>query len=194
MRHPSQTAGLCLLAMLCACGGARTVDLAPSTNKETVKQIPDWFLQPPTDAEHLYASASATSRDMQIALQKAKATAQMDLAQQLGTRLGDLTRQFSEETGMAEDSQLLSQFSSATKTVTDQAMSGARVEKKELLPERQVYRAYLQMVLPIGQANQLLMDKIKNNQPLYTRLRASQAYADLDRELNALAGRETTEE
>ena len=127
---------------------------------------------------------------MQIALQKARTTAQTDLAQQLGTRLANLARQFSDETGMDQDSELLSQFSSATKVVTDQSMSGARVNKQQLNSENKIYRAYVQMSLPIGQANQLLMDRIRSNQQLYTRLRATQAYADLDEQLNELAEKE----
>jgi len=175
-----------VLAALCACGGPKTVDLSPRSSEDTIKDIPKWFLEPETDSEHLFANASGTSRDLQVALNKARTTAQADLAQQLGTRLGNLTRQFSEETGMEEDSELLSQFSSATKAVTDQSMSGARVDKQELLSERNIYRAYVQMSLPIGRANQLLMDKIRSNKQLYTRLRATEAYADLDRELEVL--------
>ena len=127
---------------------------------------------------------------MQIALQKARTTAQTDLAQQLGTRLANLARQFSDETGMDQDSELLSQFSSATKVVTDQSMSGARVNKQQLNSENKIYRAYVQMSLPIGRANQLLMENIRSNQQLYTRLRATQAYADLDEQLNELAEKE----
>jgi hypothetical protein len=175
-----------LLATLCACGGPKTTDLSPRSSEETIKNIPKWFLDPETDDDHLHANASGTSRDLQVALNKARTMAQADLAQQLGTRLGNLTRQFSEEVGMEEDSQLLSQFNSATKAVTDQSMSGARVDRQELVSERQIYRAYVHMSLPIGRANQLLMDKIRSNQQLYTRLRATQAYADLDRELEAL--------
>ena len=69
-------------------------------------------------------------------------------------------------------------------------MSGARVNKQQLNSENKIYRAYVQMSLPIGRANQLLMENIRSNQQLYTRLRATQAYADLDEQLNELAEKE----
>ena len=172
--------------ILCSCGGPRTTNLAPSPTKEIIKASPDWFLKPPTDAKHLFATASATSRDMQLALQKARTTAQTDLAQQLGTRLANLTKQFQEEAGQGEDSEWLSQFSSATKAVTNETLVGATVDRQKLIAEKSIYRAYVLLSLPIGGANQLLINKIKANENLYTRFRATEAFDALDRELETL--------
>ena len=154
-----------------------------STPKKAVENIPDWYLNPPSDPSYLFAAATATSRSMQLAVDKARTQAQAALAQQLEARLGNLTKQFQEETGMGEDSELLQQFSSATKVVTKQTLTGARVDQKQLTPEKGIYRAYVLMSLPIGSANKLLMDKIKANQSLYTRFRATQAFKELNEEL-----------
>ena len=123
---------------------------------------------------------------MQLALQKARTTAQTELAQQLGTRLANLTKQFQEEVGLETDSELLTQFSSTTKAVTNETLTGAAVDQQKLVPEKRIYRAYVLMSLPIGGANQLLMDKIAANQNLYTRFRATQAFDALNAELEAL--------
>ena len=181
---------LAFTLILCSCGGPRTTSLAPRPTKEIVKATPDWFLKPPTDSEHLFATASATSRDMQLALQKARTTGQTELAQQLGTRLANLTRQFQEETGLAEDSELLTQFSSATKAVTNETLVGAAVDQQKLIPENRIYRAYVLMKLPIGKANRLLLDRIAANQNLYTRFRATEAFDALNKELEAFEAQE----
>ena len=175
--------------LLSSCGGPATTDLAPRPTKEIIKTSPDWFLEPPTGSERFFATASATSRDMQLSLQKARTTAQTQLAQMLGTRLANLTKQFHEEVGVAEDSEFLTEFSSATKAVTEESLVGATVDRQELVAEKRLYRAYVLMSLPIGAANQLLMDKIQANQNLHTRLRATQAFDDLNRELEALPAR-----
>lgn len=190
MRLSTLTPLLAGISLLCACGGPKTVNLAPRPNQEVVDNIPEWLLKPPADQEHLYAAATATSQDLQVAMQKARINAQTDLAQQLNNRLANLTKQFQEETGMAEDSALLSQFSSATKAVTQQTLEGARVDQQQLMPEKEVYRAYVLMSLPLGQANQLLMSKLKANQELYTRFRATQAFDELDKELKSAAAGE----
>ena len=175
--------------VLCSCGGPKTTNLAPSPTEKTIENIPDWFLNLPSDPNYLFATGSMTSKDMQMSLNKAKTTAQTDLAQQLESKVGNLTKQFQEEVGVDDDSELLQQFTSVTKVVTSQTLNGVRVDQQKLVPEKGIYRAYVLMSLPIGEANQLLMDKIKANQQLYTRFRATQAFEELDQELKALEGK-----
>ena len=166
-----------------ACGGPKTFDLAPDSARNTIEEAPRWMLQVPHDDDHLTASATATSRDFQVALDKARGMAQVDVAQQLGARLSNLTKQFQEETGVAFDSELLTQFSSTTKAITSETLVGAHVAERRVVPEGHVYRAYVLMRLPIGRANELLMQTLSSQEALYTRFRATEAYADLDAEL-----------
>lgn len=166
-----------------ACGGPKTTNLAPPP-KEIL--APDWYLMPPSDPNYIYAAASMTSRDQQLAIKKAETEARTNLAQQMETKVSNLTKQFQEEVGLGEDSELLQQFTSATKTVTQQTLSGSKREQAKLQKESNVYRAYVLMSLPIGAANQQLMEKIKANQNLYTRFRSTKAFEDLDSEIEKL--------
>ena len=125
------------LAAFYGCGGPKTTNLAPTPSKEVIKKAPDWFLDLPENKNYLYGVGTATSRDMQVGLNKARTTAQTDLAQQLTTHLGNLTKQFQEETGLGSDSELLTQFSAATKAVTDETLIGSKEDKREILPEGQ---------------------------------------------------------
>ena len=177
---------LLALGLLLGCGGgAKTTNLAPTPVEKTMETIPDWFLTTPEDPSYIFATASMTSRDMQLAIQKAETAAKQSLASQLGEKLGNVTKNFQEEVGVGEDSELLQQFSSATKVVTKQTLNGARTDQKKLVPEKGIYRAYVLMSLPVGAANKALMDKIKENQNLYTRFRATQAFDELNKELEA---------
>ena len=171
-----------LLAGIAGCGG-KTTNLTPSPHKETLKNMPDWYLEPGIGDDHLFAAATATSKDVQTAMNKAKIRARADLATQMQTRMTNLTKDFQEETGEADDSEYLQYFSSATKAVTDQVLSGSRVEKKHPVIEGDVWRAYVLMSLPIGAANQLLMERIKANEKVYTQFRATKAFAELEQEL-----------
>jgi hypothetical protein len=146
-------------------------------------KMPGWYQTPPSDPDHLYGVATATSKDMQMAINKAKTEAQTSLAQQLDTQLGNLTKQFQEEVGGGQDSELLQQFSSATKAVTNQSLVGAKIDQTKLVKEEGLQRAYVLMSLPIGAVNKLLVDKIKADQNLYTRFQATKAYEELNNEL-----------
>ena len=176
---------LALVAFAGCGGGAKTTNLTPQPEPQVVG-IPEWFVSPPTDASYLFATATMTSRDMQMAIQKAETAARADLAQEMETRLGSLTKQFQEEVGLNEDSELMQQFTSATKLVTKQTLVGSRTDQKKVVPEKGIYRAYVLMSLPIGEANQQLMEKIKANRNLYTRFRATQAFDELNKELEAI--------
>ena len=154
----AKTTLLLLLSILFALGcGPKTTNLAPDSTEKTLKTVPDWFLDPPQKSDYLFATASMTSKDMQLSIQKAKTVAQADLAQQLETRMGNLTRQFREEVGEGEDSDLMQEFTTATKAVTDQTLNGVRLEKQLPVGDQGVYRSYVLMSIPIGKANKQLM-------------------------------------
>lgn len=169
------------LLALGACGGVRRTDLAPSPSEKTIQSIPEWYLAPPQEKDHLHAVGSETSADMQLAFDKAKTTAQADLAQQIETRMEGLTKRFQEEVGLGDDSELLSQFTTATRAVTSQSLTGAEVVRREVRPEGGIYRGYVLMRLPIGAANSRLLEMIRGNQKLHTRLRSAEAFEELDK-------------
>ncbi|MBT3346725.1 MAG: hypothetical protein HN712_17840 [Gemmatimonadetes bacterium] len=167
---------------LAACG-PRSFDLAPLSARDTVKGAPDWMFEVPQSDDHLTATATATSRDMQVALDKARTTAQAEIAQQLGARLDDVTRRFVDEAGEGINSELLSAFTATTKAITSQRITGTHVVEREVRAENDIYRAYVMMRMPIGAANQRLMQQMSQNDALYTRFRASKAYAELEEEI-----------
>ncbi len=174
---------LLLTLLLTACGGPRSFDLTPASAADVVKGAPDWMFDVPQKDEHLTATATATSRDLQVAMDKARTTAQADVAQQLGARLDDVTRRFVEETGEGTNSELLSAFTATTRAITSERITGIRVAEREVVTEGDIYRAYVLVRMPLAAANQLLMRQMSSHDALYTRFRATKAYADLDQEI-----------
>ncbi|MCD6161406.1 MAG: LPP20 family lipoprotein [candidate division Zixibacteria bacterium] len=144
--------------------------------------LPEWW-DPPQDPNYLFATATKTSRDMGLATSKAATDGRNDIAKQMEVRIQSLTKSFNEEIGLDEDAELLSQYTEAVKEVVSQTMVGSKVTKKEIKKEGNMYRAYVLVELPIGEANAALMQKIKANNNMYTRFRASQAFEDLDKEV-----------
>jgi len=171
---------------LVGCGGAQKTNLTPSAREQTVEQVPDFYLNPPTDPSFLFATSSATSRDLQMSLDKAKTAGRVELAKQMEVKMNNLTQNFGEEVGEGDDSELLQTFTSVTKSVASQTLNGSRVVESKVLVESGIYRAYVLMSLPIGEANRQLMQEIRENKNLYTRFRATQAFEELDKELKAL--------
>jgi hypothetical protein len=168
-----------------ACGGSgrKPVDLTPVPSSEVLKAVPKWFASVPQDDNHLYAAATATSSDLQLAVNKAQTEGRNQLAQQMEVKFNGLQKRFQEETGLADGSEYLDQFTSAYKSIVSTVLYGSRISKQETQQEGKIFRTFVLMEMPIGEANQQLMAKLKANEALYTRFRATEAFKDLDEEI-----------
>mgnify|MGYP006273804785 FL=1 len=177
--------GLLLMGtVLAGCGGSKeTTNLNPKPTDTSVENVPDWFLNPPEDPSFLFGAASATSRSMQTAIDKAATSARGDIASTLNTKFEGLTKQFQEEVGTGSDSEMLSQFTEAQKEVVSQVLRGVSTREREIYNEQGVYRAYVLMNMPIGKAASELMSKIQENEEMYTRFRSTQAFEELEEEV-----------
>jgi len=161
---------------LMACGG--------KTKLDNPSGLPPWFQNPPEDPNYMFSTATMTSKDLQLAINKAKQQARVDLAQQMETKIKAMTKQFTEEVGLGEDAEFLSQTSVVSKSVTSKILNGSRARQVETIKEDGViYRAYVLMELPIGPANSALLNAVKKQQNLYTRFRSSQGFQELEEEV-----------
>jgi hypothetical protein len=183
MLRPLAVLALAGLA-LAACRSARgPADLAPPPSRETVKNLPSWYLKPPRDDKFVFGPATATSQDLQVAINKAQADGRLALAQQLEVKYAALTKRFAEEVGRGQDSQLLDQYTQAYKATVSQVLYGSRPREQKVAPEGPIYRATVLMELPLGEASKRLMDQLKANEQMWTRFRASEAFKELDAEI-----------
>ncbi|MFN8570971.1 MAG: LPP20 family lipoprotein [Gemmatimonadaceae bacterium] len=158
-------------------------DTAPVPSKEVLKNLPGWFAKPPTDDKYLYGPATAVSRDLQIAINKAEAEGRNNIAQQLEVKYASLNKRFSEEVGRDAGSQLLDQYTQVYKSTVSQVLYGSRTKQQSMRVEGGVYRAFVLMELPTGEVAKKLMDQIRTQEQLYTRFRASEAFKELDAEI-----------
>ena len=180
-KAPVRIAALFLVTTSLSCG--TKANLAPTPSEKTIKNIPDWYLETPNEDNAFHAAVSATSKDLQTAITKAQVRGRASLAQQMEARMANLTKDFVEETGVEEGAEILQFFSTTTKAVTDRTLVGSQTVKKQILPEGGVYRAYVLMRLPLDSANKLLLEKLKANEEAYTRFRATEAFEELNMEL-----------
>jgi hypothetical protein len=158
-------------------------DLTPPPSRETVRNLPRWYLKPPQDDKYAFGTATAVSQDLQVSIDKAQAAARNVVAQQLEVKYGALTKRFAEETGRNVDAQLLDQYTQTYKATVSQVLYGSRPREQTVRAEGPVYRAFVLMELPLGEASKRLMDQVRANEQMYTRFRASEAYKELEAEV-----------
>ncbi|HTY01523.1 MAG TPA: LPP20 family lipoprotein [Bacteroidota bacterium] len=167
---------LLIIMLVAGCGGSKEAAPPPASD------VPDWYLNPPSDPNFLFAAKSAPSADMQLAIEKATAEARADISRQMEVRVQSLVKKFDEEVGTGNDTQLLSQFTSASKQVTSNVLNGSKVKQQKVGHEGNGYRAYVLMQLPIGAAADQLLESMKKNNQTYTRFRATETFKELDDE------------
>jgi hypothetical protein len=147
--------------------------------------MPGWYKDPPNGNDKwLYAPATATSLDVQIAMNKAQAEGRAQLASQLEVKYGALTRRFAEETGLGSGAQLLSEYEQTYKAVVSQVLIGTRPKEQKYGVENGTYRAWVLMELPVGEASKKLLEQLRTQEQLYTRIQATKAYKELNDEVD----------
>ncbi len=149
-------------------------------------KAPKWYLNPPEEPDYVFGTAVATSVDLQIAIDKAKQDARLDVATQIESRIMGLIKKFDEEVGKGTDTELLQQFTKVSKNVVDQTLVGSKVRKSTVKKEGDLYRAFVLMEAPIGKARAELLKQLSSNENLYTRFRASQSFKELEEEIEKL--------
>jgi hypothetical protein len=131
----------------------------------------------------LSVEATGTSRDYQLAIDKAKQDARVELAQELNAYVEGLIKKFDEEVGLTEDSELLGLYAKTSKIVVDQSVVGSHITKKDVNQEGELYKAYIVMEAPLGQAREKLLEEIRASEPLYQRFLNSASFKELEEEI-----------
>ena len=144
--------------------------------------LPQWMTAPPQDEKHFYGVATATSKDLQLALDKASTDARVEIGNQVEIRIQGLLKKFKEEIGHGEDAQLTELATKTVKQVVSNSLSGSRIKEQKFLREGGVYRAYSLVEYSTGAANQELLNQIKSQKEMYTRFLDSKAFKELDDE------------
>ncbi len=168
---------LLTIVLFVGCGGSKSLQ---STSEG---DIPDWFSNPPQDPNYIFATSTAPSQDMQLAVDKAATAGRAEIGRQVELKINGLQKKFDEETGVGKDAQLLQMFTQATKTIVSTSLSGSRIAKQKIQKDGEMWRAYVLVQYPIGAAAEALKDQIKKSDQMYTRFRASETYKELDDEV-----------
>jgi len=153
---------------------------------ESVAEAPSWFTELPPDGIVIYAATTNYSTEMQLAIDKAIQDAKGQLADKVQGVISGKTKQFIAESGMAENVQVVSDLQKISISLfTNVNLAGYSVQKQKVIPQGTGFRSYVLMHYPLGQANRLLLEKIKANTILNSKLAATEAYAELEREVQS---------
>ena len=176
--------------ILTGCGSKGGPDLSPEASRKTIKSAPDWMLNPPYKEGFVQHASTATSQDIQMALDKARTSAATTLAGLIESEWNGLIKRAQEETGLAENSKIIDHFSNTQEQVISNRLQDIRVARRKLQEEktddgRRIYRAYVLVEYDQGAAQKRLLAKIKADEQLYNALRATELYEEMEDKVEA---------
>tara|TARA_X000001036_G_scaffold359373_1_gene342022 strand:+ start:268 stop:849 length:582 start_codon:yes stop_codon:yes gene_type:complete len=181
------------LAILILGSCSSSLSIIPDANKKTIKKAPEWFLNTPTKEGFKYQAATATSRDMQIAIDKATLTAANKLSGQMESEMNALVKRVQEETGLEGDSNILDRFSKTQEQIVSNSLKDYVEAKKEVMEENsqggKIYRAYVLVEWDESLANQRILRQIKQDQELFDAMRATELFDEMETKVNEYRNR-----
>ena len=149
-----------------------------------LKNTPKWFINTPDKKGYKYVAATSTSQDMQLAINKARLDAAQTLVGQVGSEMNGLVKRVQEETGLGRDSHIIDQFSQTQEQVISTSLNDWKVVEKEVQEEAsdigKIYRAFVLVEWDEGAAQKRLLAKIKEDEQLYTAIRSTELFEEME--------------
>ena len=173
-----------LLLLAVNCGSGKGPDLSPEASRKTLSNLPSWYVEAPSKDGFRYETSTATSQDIQMAINKASLDASNKLAGQVKSEMNGLIKRAQEETGLGEGSHVIDQFSQTQEQVIATALQDWKIAKKEIQEEKsttgRIYRAYVLVEWDEGAAQKRLLAKIQSDEQIYTAIRATELYDEME--------------
>ena len=171
---------LIVLAMsLVACGGGGGKKAPAGPN--AVWQ-PVWYGQL-GNAEYIYAYGNAERTQQRAAESSAQASALAEAANAVQVHVQTMTKDFISEAGI-NNPEVLALVETVTKTVASERFSGSQITNRQtIVLDNGSYKAFIQYAIPKDQVNRDFMNRVTNEEALYNRFRASQAFDELERSI-----------
>ena len=153
---------------------------------DQIEVMPEWFLKPPTSETSIYSVGTAVSPDLQLTVDIAVLNAKTTLADRINGRVRSQTKTFIAKIGSEEtDTSVLSEVEKATKNIiADVDVAGYKVSESSVVANGTQYRAYVLLEYSDKEANKIIMNRLRKDRMLLSKIRSTKAWKELDESVN----------
>ena len=157
-----------------------------NTVSQQVEQIPEWYLNIPSADDTIYSSGSAKAPDLQLAVDIAIMNAKTTLADRINGKLDSMTKSFVAKIGSNDlDTSVLTEIEKTSKNVIASVdVAGYVVDKSDITQEGTQYRAFVLIAYNNEEATKIMMNRMKRDKMIYSRIRSTEAWKELEEEVN----------
>ena len=184
------TALVLLATSLAACGATKGIQPPHDTAeykykrdivKRQVELVPGWFKKMPVTKGSIFAVGTAVSPSLQLAVDGATLNAKFTLADRIKSKLRAQVKQYSAQVGQDRDLSVLTELEKAVKNlVPDVDVSGYNQKEIEVYTAGHKYRTYVLLEYSDAEATKILMNRLRKDRVLYSKLRGMKGWKELD--------------
>ena len=157
-----------------------------STVNQQIEKIPSWYLKIPSADDTIYSSGSAKAPDLQLAVDIAIMNAKTTLADRINGKLDSMTKSFVAKIGSNDlDTSVLNEIEKTSKNVIASVdVAGYVVDQSDITQEGTQYRAYVLLAYNSEEATKMMMNRMKRDRMIYSRIRSTEAWKELENEVD----------
>ena len=195
---------IAIMLFVAACSGTTKVKNEGETKTGMIEEIPKWYSEKvgnkgilnQKDKFYVYGVGTATSPDLQLAMEKAKLIAKADIADVLEGELNGKSQTYIEEIGQDTTKQVVTESNNTIiNIIKNTKVQGYEQWKVEVsITPNKEYRVWMGLQLPLGEYNKLV-DYVKSQAALQLNSisKGEERFEELEDEISAVPV-ETVEE
>ena len=153
--------------------------------KAATSIVPDWYEKMPEKDGSIFTVGSATAPDLQFAVDIATLNAKVVLADRINGKLKAMTKSWMTKLGQTDvDATVMTEIDKVAKNVIANVdVSGYNPVELKVFPAGTQYRAFVLLEYSDKEAAKIIMNRLRKDRMVYSRLRSTKAWKELENEV-----------
>ena len=155
--------------------------------KSATSVIPSWYKTLPKEDNVIYTVGSASSPDLQLAVDMATLNAKYTLADRINGKLDAMMKTFTSKIGSDDiDSSVLQEIEKVSKNVIASVdVAGYNPKEIEVYPSGTQYRAFVLLEYSDEEARKIIINRLRKDQMVYSKIKSTNAWKELENEVES---------